>query len=136
MRFLFSIFLFIATPCFAQVDTKNITGKYFGAWARSRFTYSFAKDKTFSLITAGHFGNTKTVGTFSISGDTIYLTPYPKEKQKDKYALNSNQILLIDGDSCIIELSVGYDYCKQSRKEKYFHSSNRRFLPKSEVRKQ
>ena len=121
-------------PSFGQADTKIITGEYFGAWARSRFVYSFTKDNTFSFTTAGHIGNSKTLGTFSISGDTIFLTPYPKEKQKGAYS--TNQTLLIDGDSCIIELSVGYDYCKQTKKEKYIYNSKRRLISKSEAQKQ
>ncbi len=42
---------------------------------------------------------------------------------------------MIEGDSCIIDLSLGYDYCKSKNNEINIHQSRQRKKGKSEARK-
>jgi hypothetical protein len=131
------IILFTLLPfsLLGQNPNRDIRGVYVGRWATTQWTYVFAEGNIFTFNTAGHFGFTNTMGKYHLSGDTIFLKSFPKEQQKDTDFLSFSDTLIIDGDSCIIDLSLGYDYCKGKRNEFIIHESRQRIAGKSEARK-
>jgi hypothetical protein len=118
-----------------QNSSKNITGVFVGRWASTEWIYVFDKDNTFTFNTSGHFGFTNTAGQYRLSGDTIFLKSFPKEQQKDSNFLQINETLIIDGDSCIIDLSLGYGYCKRKNNGFIIYQSRQRIKNKNEARK-
>ncbi len=129
------IMTFLPSVLWGQKPNKRVKGIYVGWWGTTQWTYIFDTDTTFTFNTAGHFGFTNTVGQYHISGDTLFLISNPKKLQKDTNALILNDTLMIEGDSCIIDLSLGYDYCKSKNNEINIHQSRQRKKGKSEARK-
>lgn len=101
---------------------QELTGKYSGFWASTDWTYTFNGRGNFEFITLGHFGNTKTKGIYIIIGDTLYLKGRPFRKGASGF----ERKMLIDKDSCIIDLDSRFDYCK-SRNGGYLNSNKRNF---------
>ncbi len=120
-----------------QKEQKKIEGIYQGYWADTYWEWSFWDNNKFHFSTRGHFGFTDTDGSYFIKNDTIYVTSYPKSKQYTNESMPINETLLIDGDSCIIDPSVKYDYCKQKQGSQSFYMSRERKLnfPKGKKRK-
>jgi len=112
------LFLSLSSVIFGQ----NLNGKYSGSWATTNWYYEFDGKGNFEFITAGHFGFTNTKGKYEIKGDTVYLNA----KKTGKGTLDIKDKMLIDKDSCIIDLHMRYDYCK-SRKSKFLNSNKRNF---------
>lgn len=129
------LLIFLPLSLLGQSSKKNITGIYVGWWGTTQWTYIFDKENTFIFNTAGHFGFTNTKGNYHLSGDTIFIKSFPKEQQKGKNFLSLNDTLISDGDSCIIDLAVGYDYCKGTDNKSTIHPSRQRIKNKSEARK-
>ena len=101
---------------------QKLNGKYSGYWASTNWSYIFDGNGNFEYITAGHFGFTNTKGKYEIKKDTVYLTA----KKTGKGTLDINERMLIERDSCIIDLDMRYDYCK-SRNSEYLNSNKRNF---------
>ena len=110
------LFLTLNSVVFGQ----NLNGKYSGFWAMTNWSYEFDGKGNFEYVTAGHFGFTNTKGKYEIKGDTIYLNA----KKTGKGTLDIKERMLIDKDSCIIDLRMRYDYCKTRDSE--FSNSNKR----------
>lgn len=127
MKFFLIITLLYATATTGQSSRKVIKGKYSGWWADTYWTYTFDKKNIFHFLTRGHYGNSSTVGKYLISGDSIFIKAFPTAKT---FLIDT---LLIDGDSCIIELSTRYDYCKKKRSQKIPHESRKRPMTKIEA---
>jgi len=103
-----------------------LIGKYEGFWATTHWNFIFRSDNSYLFETRGHFGNTNTIGQFTISSDTVFLKPLPYELQKSEIYYNHIDTLLIDGDSCLINASLRYDYCKRKKGDIFFHYSRKR----------
>jgi len=119
------LFTLSSLSIIGQSHTKNISCNYYGWWADTRWEYIFSKNNNFIFNTGGHFGNTHTMGIYHFSGDTIFLLPFAKEKQTDSGYLYLKDSLLIEGDSCVIQLSTGYDYCKGKQRELFIQHSRK-----------
>ena len=89
-------------------DKNSFLGKYYGGWAETLWIVSLHEDNRFEYRIEGHIANQTVTGDFTQVDDTLILTP--------KNGLISDGFkekkLLIVGDSCLIDLDVGYDYCK------------------------
>jgi hypothetical protein len=90
---------------------QTIEGVYQGWWARTNWTYEFKDNNEFIFNSTGHGGFDTVKGSYIIKGDTIVLNS-PKS---DSTLAFENEQLIIDGDSCIIDLSLRYDYCKKGQ---------------------
>ena len=90
-----------------DLSAQNIEGTYQGWWARTLWTYEFNSNNQFKHFTSGHFGVDTLLGTYALSGDTIILSSLKSDSE-----IQNNFVLLIDGDSCIIDLTLRYDYYK------------------------
>jgi hypothetical protein len=118
------ISMLIPSALFGQVQQHILAGSYHGSWARTVWSYTFNSDNTYQYETNGHFGNTYTTGKFEILNDTVFLSPYPKEQQRNELYYHHKDTLLIDGDSCLIQISLRYDYCKRKKSDRFIiHSS-------------
>lgn len=119
------VMLLIAIPVFAAgsgqfeneyvraKSDKKITGYYAGSWARTSWEYKFYDNNTFWFKSSGHFGNMFSSGQYSINQDTLVLNSFATDTIKKKVFYNfKGDKYLIDGDSCIVDLQTGYDYCK------------------------
>lgn len=96
----------------AKADRK-LTGYYAGYWARTSWEYKFYDNNTFWFKSSGHFGNTLSSGHYSINQDTLMLTSVLTDTiKKEVFYKFSEDKFLIEGDSCIVNLQTGYDYCK------------------------
>ena len=92
---------------------KKITGYYAGYWAQTSWEYKFYDNNTFWFESSGHFGNTLSSGQYSINQDTLELNSIPTDTIKKEIFYNfKRDKYLIEGDSCIVDLQTGYDYCK------------------------
>ena len=129
---LFFLLVIFPVSLIGQKTETKIAGEYEGSWAMSFWFYAFKKDNTYQFETHGHFGNSTTIGEYNISGDTLYLKPFTIEKQKNKSFIPSRDTLLLDGDSCIVNISLGYDYCKKKKTDNFIHNSRKRFNNKLE----
>ena len=112
------IFLTLSSVLFGQ----NLKGNYSGYWASTNWSYIFDGNGNFEYVTTGHFGFTNTKGKYEIKGDTVYLNA----KKTGKGTLGVKRRMLIDKDSCIIDLRMRYDYCK-SRNSELLNSNKRNF---------
>ena len=75
------------------------------------------------------------MGKYRIAGDTVIITAFPKELQVDSSYLAITDTLLLDGDSCIIHYSIGYDYCKLKENQDEIRHSRERRKSRYEFRK-
>ena len=125
-------YLITVATCFlvlpsCKSQTKFTGGAYAGSHTSSQFVYIFNDDKTFSLsISGGHFsGDAK--GDYYLKSDTLFIVSWPKDKQPSgKNPVIAKETFLIEGDSCIIGLTYGYDYCKAVKQEDYARQSRER----------
>ncbi|TRZ42196.1 hypothetical protein [Robertkochia solimangrovi] len=101
---------------------QNLKGNYSGYWASTNWSYIFDGNGNFEYVTAGHFGFTKSKGKYEIKGDTVYLNA----KKTGIGTLDVKRRMLIEKDSCIIDLIMRYDYCK-SRNSEFLNSNKRNF---------
>lgn len=117
-----SLTLFVA--CSSQHN--SLTGKYVGNQNGNRLVYIFDKTKTFVFSVSGEF-NGETRGDYIVKGDTLYLVSWPSNKQIDgKKSIIEKEMFLIEGDSCIINLSTHFDYCKVLKQEDWGRQSRKR----------
>lgn len=91
-----------------QDDSTVILGKYEGYWFDTSWEYQFFRDHTFKFVCVGHYNNTESLGTYERRGDSLFLTPNLKSLVNSGVV---NELYLIDGDSCIIDFRLKYDYC-------------------------
>lgn len=79
--------------------------------AASGYGYEFL-DSTYTYKTWGHFGNMTELGKYKNNGDTIYLTPLPKQLQSPSYPFNPQNDTLIIKNDCLIDFSDYFTFCK------------------------
>ena len=96
----------------ALLSCKNeapLTGTYTGFWASSWWTLELQPNNEFKFKSAGHFGTTETVGTFTIEDQLLKLVPV--DDSTIQLVLERYQFKIL-GDSCLVDTNLGYDYCK------------------------
>lgn len=79
---------------------------YYGAWADTFCEFRLTSNHEFKIIYTGHLGDGQFKGIYEIVDDTIFLTFFNNEPRN----IFSNSLLMI-GDSCLLDLQTGYDYC-------------------------
>lgn len=99
--------IFFLYSCFSSNNNDSFSGTYLGYWAETQWMFKFYNDNTFKRISEGHFGDTKVTGNYKINSDTIEIFP-----RHEKSYGSINRFYIIDGDSCIIDIDLRYDYCK------------------------
>lgn len=103
--------IFLCIESYSQSKSyKGLRGTYTSLWADTRWMYDFLSDSTYVYQTSGHFGNVNSKGKYCIVGDTVKLTAYPKELQEDPKFYFKDGFLLIENDSCLINLETGYEH--------------------------
>ncbi|MGB0868307.1 MAG: hypothetical protein ACPGSD_01805 [Flavobacteriales bacterium] len=117
MKYILVLFLFISVIVKGQ---NTIKGNFKGWWASTSWEYEFKENNTFTFKSLGHFGNTFTSGKYKMIGDTIFLN-----SKKTRNILNNSielndKKLLIDGDSCIIDFYLRFDYCNSNIQKRYY----------------
>lgn len=96
------------------VDNKQqrVSGECVSLWGETLWTYKFRLNGSYAYSTAGHFGYSKTVGTYRVNNDTLFLTALPSNKQSDpKFYFKADTLFKLS-DTCFVDLSLGYEYCK------------------------
>jgi len=110
------------------IGQESIQGSFKGSWASTYWDYNFKKDGTFTFKSTGHFGYTITKGKYEIKGDTIVLNA-KGERNKVPPALDiRNEKLIIDGDSCVIDYNLRYDYCNAKKSKRTYEVEKGKFV--------
>jgi hypothetical protein len=105
-KLLLIISLISAYSC-NKLEKGQIFGTYKAFYYETQWILTLNSDSSFTFITEGHIGDFKENGKYLISGDTLVLEKADMEQMK----------LLIDGDSCLIEIETRFDYCKRCTDE-------------------
>ena len=106
---IFLILFSILTSCKTESKKEFLIGEFNGSWAMTSWNYKFFPNNKFEFKCLGHFGNVESNGKYIRKGDSLFLTP--DSLKLVKYGV-VNPLYLIDGDSCIIDALLKYDYCK------------------------
>lgn len=100
MRITILFLLFTAT-----MSAQSFKGSFHGWWGDTNWIFHFKKNGKYSRESFGHFGNTKTEGRYKRKGNQVHiLTDY-----KEDYG-TVNEYYVIDTDSTLIDLDLGFDY--------------------------
>lgn len=91
----------------SKVEGQSISGVYSGWWGSTWWEFRFLMNNTYIRTSTGHYGNTVVNGEYKLRKDTIILI-----RGFENTHGTVNEKYLIDGDSCIIDIDLGYDYCK------------------------
>ncbi len=74
------------------------------------YSYEFFNNNSYAFKTEGHFGNSKTIGVFTISHDTAILIPNSKRYQPDSTNyFENNDTLLILSDSVLLSIDDKFE---------------------------
>ncbi len=110
----YSFILFLTVPfsliSLGQNGKKFMSGKYYGNVSTFGFEYNFNKNMTFSLFTGGFHGYTKTLGKYTISGDSVFITSNKAQKVK-KNRIISDTLILME-NSCFKSKNMKEVFCK------------------------
>ena len=101
--------VFVLMVCFGCQKENSFSGTYFGSWYSTDWEFQFYRNQIFTFSGWGHFGDGTWEGTYRRNGDTLWL------QSADSLIQNAgffDTFYLIDGDSCIIDYSSTFDYCK------------------------
>jgi hypothetical protein len=124
---LFPTLLLSLSLTFSQTDSKTkLKGTYIALVAETRWIYEFNLNYTYTFKTIGHFGNSTTKGYYTINQDTIFLTAFTKQKQNNPNFYFESDTLVLEGDTCLIKLSTGYEHLLIKNKNDTIYSSRRR----------
>ena len=123
------ILLHVSLLAFAQnYSNTKLKGRYVALLAETRWIYEFNLNDTYTFRTLGHFGNSTTKGFYTITKDTIFLTAFPKEKQNNPDFYFASDALILENDTCLINLSTGHEHLLMKNKNDTIYSSRRRNL--------
>lgn len=132
-KFIVCLLLFF----FAKSQAQTLQPKYAAYWGQTIWTYEFFfEDTSFKRTTSGHYGNTVAEGYYKLKKDTVVIG-----MGYEGIHGTFDQYFLLDGDSCIIELSTKYDYCVNRPKQvnvggevlENFEVSRKRDLPINKI---
>jgi len=131
LRDLFIYILVFMLICISKVLAQNsakLCGIYVGKWGGTTWFYEFKNDSVYLHKTTGRAGGTSTIGTYKISSDTLFLSPYKKSMQRSNHSIIAPDVLILTRDSCLIQLSTRYDYCKSRKGDKVHYKSIKRSI--------
>jgi len=114
----------------ASKNQKTITGKFVSFWGDTHWIYTFDSLAKYEFVIRGHLGFSTTKGTYRISNNTIYLTAFPKVEQQDSNFYFEKDTLLIESDSCLLGVPLGYEHNLENTTQKIFYESKRRDITK------
>ena len=103
MKHLVTTIFFFLTILF--VNGQTIEKTFTNSWASTYWKFEFHKDGTFKRTSRGHYGNTVVEGTYKIYGDTLEVI-----RGFENTSRTVNQYYLLDGENCIIDTYLRYDY--------------------------
>lgn len=112
-KYWFLVFILLGTACHLprtaqrKIRTKGI---YATLWGETIWAYQLYPDNTYLYQTSGHFGFTETIGSYRIVADSIYLTAFPAEKQKDRKSHFIADTLLIISKDTLVDRSTRYEH--------------------------
>lgn len=124
----FTTIVCLSTTYSQKNPTDKIKGEFVSFWAQTIWSYEFSLDNTYKYQTSGHFGNTITTGQYRIYQDTITLTAFPQNQQRDTSVYFKTDTLIIDSNDCLIDLSMGYEHLRVTNKNDAIYSSKKRNL--------
>ncbi|MDF1697751.1 MAG: hypothetical protein P1U56_18030 [Saprospiraceae bacterium] len=124
---LYGVFIIILIGCESESKNDKFSGEFNGFWAETVWHYKFYSNNKFEFKCEGHFGFIKSKGIYERRQDSLFLMP--NDTTLAKYGV-VNALYLIDGDSCIIDAELKYDYCKTrkwSKERALIHPTNRKY---------
>lgn len=99
----------------SKTATSSFEGEFSGIWANTKWTYKFYLNQNFEYKTEGHYGSVEAQGKYLRKEDSLFLIFDSKDTNEPS---KLNLLFLIDGDSCIIDHYLRYDYCKTGNSSK------------------
>ena len=90
-------------------DKNTLLGQYYGGWSETLWIVTLHEDNRFEYKIEGHIAKQTITGDFTTLSDTLILNSDNKKFTSEGF---KDKKLLITGDSCLIDLEIGYDYCK------------------------
>jgi len=100
---------FLLIGCQAEKGNDTFSGEFKGYWAETSWQYKFYNNNKFDFKSEGHYGFIESNGIYEKKEDSLFLTQIDSSLNKHGVV---NSLYLIDGDSCIIDVKLKYDYCK------------------------
>jgi hypothetical protein len=117
---MFRLYILLISICgtlFTNINNQQeVSGEYIGLWGETIWTYQLNANGSYVYTTSGHFGDIQTFGTYKLSNNTLFLTAKPANKQPDPKRYFMYDTLFRLSDSCIVDLSLGYEYCRMKGK--------------------
>lgn len=118
---MYVILILLLAGCETEETNNKFSGEYNGYWAETIWQYKFYANNEFEFKCEGHYGFVESRGTYEKKQDSLFLIPLDSSLIKQGVV---NSLYIIDGDSCIIDYKLKYDYCKtrewsQHRQIKY-----------------
>ena len=93
------------TKSYSQVKTfSNINAEYVLLCEETFWTYEFLPNANSIFKIRGHLGNVDIKSKYVVIRDTIVLTALPRKFQDDPIFYIKNDALLIESDTCLINL--------------------------------
>ena len=106
----YTILIFLLIGCKSENNTASFSGEFTGYWFDTWWKYTFYENNVFIFESGGHYGYIEGAqGTYERRQDSLFLEP--KDSSLVIHGV-VNKLCLIDGDSCIIDYELKYDYCK------------------------
>jgi hypothetical protein len=101
--------ILILISCNSEKKINSFKGTYKGYWAETFWKFTFYEDGDFVFKSEGYYGKIMTRGIYEKRGDSLFLYALDSLITKDGVI---NELYLVDGDSCIVDNKMRYDYCK------------------------
>lgn len=105
----YGIIILLLIGCKSEKENDKFSGKFNGYWAETSWQYKFYSNNNFDFKCEGHYSFMESKGTYTRKEDSLFLMPIDSSLIKHGVV---NSLYLIDGDSCIIDVKLKYDYCK------------------------
>ncbi len=106
---IYGIIILLLIGCKSEENSNKFSGKFNGYWAETNWQYKFYSNNEFEFKSEGHYGMVRSKGKYVRKQDSLFLTWIDTNLVRDGVV---NSLYLIDGDSCIIDYELKYDYCK------------------------
>ena len=107
---------------------KSLNGTYMALWGETVWSYKFNRDSSYINQTSGHFGDINTKGRYKISNDTVTLTAFPINLQENPNSYFKTDTLIIDSDSCLIDLTTRHEHILRKNDSGVIFESKKRNL--------
>jgi len=106
---IFGILLLFLISCKSEENPNTFSGEFNGYWAETSWHFKFYSNYKFKFKSIGHYGKVESKGEYVRKQDSLFLISVDTNLIRDGVV---NSLYLIDGDSCIIDYKLKYDYCK------------------------